>query len=67
MKYTIEELRKLREIFSSNFYDEWVVKIESSPKKMFDNQSIMFLEFLERIEKEALTKQRGASMRSCDE
>ena len=57
MKYTIEELRKLREIFSSNLYDEWVVKIESSPRKIFFNQSIMFLEFLERIEKEGLTKE----------
>jgi len=57
MKYTIEELRRLREIFSSYLYDEWVIKIESSPKKMFDNQSVIFLEWLERIEKEGLTKE----------
>jgi len=56
MKYTIEDLKRLREIMSSYHYDEWSIKIEVSPKKMFDIQSIMFLEWIERIEKEGLTK-----------
>jgi len=57
MQYTIKQLKKLRDIKSLECDDSWMDDHYSSPRGLFEDNTDIFLDWLENIEKQGKINQ----------